>query len=85
MPPNAREGRGFSDPPDALAGISGRFPVQGQLFVRCGAISQIKIDKRLIRDADLLCEFLKVADGAFVHPESYLPFEPAGIRIFHRI
>jgi len=52
--------------------------------VRRGAIPQVKIDECLVRDADLLREFLKVADGAFVHPESYLPFEPAGIGIFHR-
>ena len=58
-------------------------PVQCEFFVRRGAIPQVKIDECLVRDADLLCEFFKVADGAFVHPESYLTFEPAGIGIFH--
>ena len=53
--------------------------------MRCGAITQIQIDERLVRDADLLCKFLKVADGTFVHPESYLTLESAGIGILSRL
>lgn len=59
------------------------FPVKSQFLMRSGAISQIKIDERLVGDADLLREFLKVADSAFVHPESYLTFESAGVRVFY--
>ncbi len=68
---------------EALVGTLCSLPVQREFFVRRGAISQIKIDKCLIRDADLQSEFLKVADGAFVHPESYLTFKSAGIRILN--
>ena len=50
--------------------------------MRRGAISQVKIDERLVRDAAFLRKCLKVADSAFVHPESYLTLEPAGIGIF---
>lgn len=51
--------------------------------MRRSAISEVKINKSLVRNTDLLGEFFKVTDGAFIHPERHLPFEPAGIRIFH--
>jgi hypothetical protein len=50
--------------------------------MRSGTISQVKIDERLVRDAVFLRKSLKIAYSAFIHPESYLTLEPAGIRVF---
>ncbi len=47
--------------------------------MRSRTISQVEIDKRLIGNADLLSETLKVGYGALVHPESNLPFQPASV------
>ncbi len=49
--------------------------------MRGGTISQVEIDQGLIRDANLLCEILEVADRALIHPERDLTLEPARIRV----
>jgi len=43
--------------------------------MRGGTISQVEIDQGLIRDADLLCEILEVADRALIHSERDLTLE----------
>ena len=52
--------------------------------MRGGTISQVEVDQRLVRDADLLCKMLEVADRALIHPECDLPLQPVRIRIFLR-
>ena len=63
----------------------GRLPLQGKLSSRSSAITQVKIDQRLVGDTDLLGKVLEVTYGNLVKTNRDLPLEHPCIRIPFRL
>ena len=57
-------------------------PIQIQRAMRRGAVSQIKIDEALIRNAHVFRNRFEIRDGSFVKPNRDLFLELYGVGIF---
>jgi len=58
-----------------------RCPLHVELALGGRTVSQVKIDKALVRDVGLLCHFLEVLNHVRAHPEGNVFLETLGIGI----